>query len=126
MTATVPVNGHVLRQRLLELGVSDRGFAARSGLGDATLRGMLLRNEINGSISVADLRHAINEAGMTFSDFLDMPAGTNPTTPLPTTSPSSPKFSTPTSAGTLKNGSRSHWAGTLTASTPPPRNSTHG
>ena len=78
MTATVPVNGETLRHRLLELGLSDRGFGARSGLGDATVRGILLRNEINGSISIADVRRAVNEAGMTFNDLFDMPAWDHP------------------------------------------------
>ncbi|KGH47941.1 hypothetical protein IN07_05395 [Modestobacter caceresii] len=74
MTATVPVNGAVLRERLLSSALSDRAFADRSGLGDSAVRGMLLRNEVNGSISVADLRRAATEAGMTMGELFDVQA----------------------------------------------------
>ncbi|MGY1714368.1 hypothetical protein ACI78R_07910 [Geodermatophilus sp. SYSU D01106] len=71
MTATVPVNGAALRERLLAAGLSDRAYGDKSGLGDATVRGMLLRNEVNGSVSIADLRRAATEAGMTMGDLFD-------------------------------------------------------
>ncbi|MCA0146657.1 hypothetical protein [Blastococcus sp. LR1] len=71
MTATVPVNGAALRERLLSSRLSDRAYADRSGLGDAAVRGMLLRNEINGSVSIADLRRAALEAGMTMGALFD-------------------------------------------------------
>lgn len=71
MTATVPVNGAALRERLLTSGLSDRAYADRSGLGDAAVRGMLLRNEINGSVSIADLHRAAIEAGMTMGALFD-------------------------------------------------------
>ena len=70
MTATVSVNGAALRERLLRAGLSDRTYANRSGLGDSAVRGMLLRNEVNGSVSIADLRRAATEAGMSMGDLL--------------------------------------------------------
>jgi hypothetical protein len=74
MTATVPVNGAALREHLLITGLSDRAYGDRSGLGDAAVRGMLLRNEVNGSVSIADLRRAATEAGMTMGDLFDSTA----------------------------------------------------
>jgi transcriptional regulator with XRE-family HTH domain len=74
MTATVPVNGAALRERLLSAGLSDRTYANRSGVGDSAVRGMLLRNEVNGSVSIADLRRAATEAGMSMGDLFDATA----------------------------------------------------
>ena len=71
MTATVPVNGAALREHLLSAGLSDRAYGDRSGLGDAAVRAMLLSNEVNGSVSIADLRRAATEAGMTMGDLFD-------------------------------------------------------
>lgn len=78
MTATVPVNGAALRERLLSAGLSDRAYGDRSGLGDAAVRGMLLRNEVNGSVSIADLRRAATEAGMTMGALFDPTASHEP------------------------------------------------
>ncbi|MCF6506848.1 hypothetical protein E9549_05425 [Blastococcus sp. MG754426] len=78
MTATVPVNGAALRERLLSAGLSDRAYANRSGLGDSAVRGMLLRDEVNGSVSIADIRRAATEAGMSMGDLFDATATDEP------------------------------------------------
>lgn len=71
MTTSVPVNGDRLHRRLLELGLSDRDFCRRTGLGQGVLRGMMQQNWINGSTPVADLARCMREAGLTAAELLD-------------------------------------------------------
>lgn len=78
MTATVYANGDRLRQRLLAQRLSDREFARQTGLGPSVVRAMLLRNEINGSTSIADIARCLNHTGLTAAELLDPPAPSEP------------------------------------------------
>jgi transcriptional regulator with XRE-family HTH domain len=73
MSQSSPINGMILRQRLLELGISDRAFARATGLGDIALRSILRDNEVHGSVSLATLRRVLIESGLTAAELLDAP-----------------------------------------------------
>lgn len=78
MTTTMPVNRERLRQRLFEQGLSEREFSRRTGLGQAVIRGMLHRAELNGSTAIADINRCLEQTGLTAGDLLDPPAPTDP------------------------------------------------
>jgi hypothetical protein len=74
MSGTVPVNGQVLRQRLLDLGLSDRRAAALVGIGQATVRSMTADGTLGGHMAVSVLRRLLDETGLAAGDLLDTPA----------------------------------------------------
>lgn len=74
MSGTVPVNSRVLRQRLLDLGLSDRRAAALVGVGQATVRNMTADGTLGGHMTVSTLRRLLDETGLTAGDLLDTPA----------------------------------------------------
>lgn len=78
MTSVVPVNGSRIRQRLSEMRISEREFSRQTGLGQAVVRGVLYRGEMNGSTAIADIYRCLNYTGLTASDLLDPPAPSEP------------------------------------------------
>lgn len=73
MSGTVRVDGAVLRQRILDLGLSDRALAAAAGTGQATVRSMTQDDALVGHVTVAVLRRLLDETGLTAGDLLDGP-----------------------------------------------------
>ena len=73
MSGTVPVNGRVLRQRVLDLGLSDRALATTVGTGQATVRSITQDDALVGHVTVAVLRRLLDETGLTAGDLLDEP-----------------------------------------------------
>jgi transcriptional regulator with XRE-family HTH domain len=71
-------NGDKVRERILDLRLSEREFARRTGLGDATVRAILLRNELSRSVQLADIYRALNELGITPGQLLDPPPPLEP------------------------------------------------
>jgi len=84
---SVPVNGGALRQRLLDMGCSDRAFADRTGLGLTGIRTVLLRGHLNTSTTLTVLDSVLRESGLTAAEFLD---------PAPGPHDDGPAYSTPT------------------------------
>lgn len=78
MTTSVYANGDRVRGRLLDQGLSDREFSRQTGLGQSVVRGILYRNEINGSTPIADIARCLNHTGLSASDLLDPPAPSDP------------------------------------------------
>lgn len=78
MPASVYINGSRLRQRLLELRLSDREFCRETGLGQSVVRSMLLRDEANGTTPIADVARCLNTTGLTAGELLDPPAPSDP------------------------------------------------
>jgi transcriptional regulator with XRE-family HTH domain len=74
MSGTVRVNSRVLRQRMLDLGLSDRRAAALVGVGQATIRNMTTDGILGGQMTVSTLRRLLDETGLTADDLLDTPA----------------------------------------------------
>ena len=74
----VYANGHKVRDRILDLGISERELARRTGLGDATVRALLRRHQLNTSIQVADIYRTLDELGLTPGDLLDPPPTQEP------------------------------------------------
>lgn len=68
----VPANGHALRQRQLELGISDRDLSRRTGLGQTTVRSILLKSQLSTSTNVAELNRCLSETGLTYGELLDV------------------------------------------------------
>lgn len=75
---TVYANGDKVRDRILDMGISERELARRTGLGATTVRALLRRHELNNSIQVADIYRALDELGLTPGDLLDPPAPHEP------------------------------------------------
>lgn len=71
-------NGGKVRERLLELGMSDRELTRRTRVGVTTTRALLLRSEINTSLQLADLYRTLNELGLTPGQVLDPPPPVEP------------------------------------------------
>lgn len=74
----VHVNGDKVRERLFDMGISERDFARRTRLGDATVRGMLHRNQLNSSAQLAEVYRALTELGLTPGQLLDPPPPIEP------------------------------------------------
>lgn len=74
----VYANGDAVRDRLLDMRISERELARRTGLGDTTVRALLRRNELHTSTQVADIYRAIDELGLTPGDLLNPPAPVEP------------------------------------------------
>lgn len=73
MTGVVRVNADVLRQRLLDLGLSARAFAALTGIGQATVKSMTHDGQAAGDLTAAALRRVLDESGLTAAQLLDVP-----------------------------------------------------
>ncbi|ROR90984.1 helix-turn-helix domain-containing protein [Nocardioides aurantiacus] len=68
-------NGNRVRDRLLEMRISVRELARRSGTSETTVRAILHRNEISGSTQLADIYRMLDTLSLDPGDLLD------PTTP---------------------------------------------
>lgn len=77
MSGTVRANGAALRQRLLDLGITDRRLVSTTGLGPATLRTLKSRGEMAASVTVGTLRRVLDETGLTAAALLDPPPETS-------------------------------------------------
>ncbi|WP_323793481.1 hypothetical protein [Nocardioides sp.] len=81
MTSTdrvVYANGEKVRERVLEMRISERELARRTGLGDATVRAILHRNELSRSTQVADIYRGLTQLGLTPGQLLDQPPPAEP------------------------------------------------
>lgn len=74
----VYANGSKVRDRILEAGISERELARRTSIGDATVRAILHRNELNTSAQVADIYRLINDLGLNPGQLLDPPPPVEP------------------------------------------------
>lgn len=74
----VYANGDKVRERILELRISERELARRTGLGATTVRALLRRNELNTSAQVADIYRALHELALTPGELLDPPTPDEP------------------------------------------------
>lgn len=77
-TRVVYANGDKVRDRILGMRISERELARRTGLGDATVRALLRRSELNTSAQVADIYRALDELGLTPGQLLDPPPPAEP------------------------------------------------
>jgi len=77
----VPVNGRVLRQRIMELGLSEREFATTVGIGAGTLRTIVSQDMLVGHLTVATLDRILGESGLSASDLLNRPLPPGDETP---------------------------------------------
>lgn len=81
MTSTdriVYANGDKVRERILDMRISERELARRTGLGDATVRAILHRNELSRSAQLADIYRALTELGLNPGQLLDPPPPVEP------------------------------------------------
>lgn len=76
MSGTLPINSVRLRQRLLDLGVSDRAVAARTGLGQSAVRAMTTTGRVSDSISLSSIRRIMDLTGLSAQQLLDPPDAT--------------------------------------------------
>ncbi len=67
------INGHLVRQRLHALGISERELARRTGLTSTSMRSIVSRNALSTTLSIADVRRIACELGITWGDLLDCP-----------------------------------------------------
>lgn len=74
----VYANGDTVRERILEMRISERELARRTGLGDATVRALLRRNELNTSAQIADIYRALDVLGLAPGELLDPPPPADP------------------------------------------------
>lgn len=77
-TRVVYANGDKVRDRILDMRISERELARRTGLGEATVRALLRRSELNTSAQVADIYRALDELGLTPGQLLDPPMPVEP------------------------------------------------
>ena len=99
-TRHVPVNGLVLRNRLNELGMSDRDLSRLTGLGQTMVRSILLQNRLSTSTNVAELNRCLEEVGLTYGELLDANYSNEPD--------DSPDGDVSTLAGVLNSDRRMH------------------
>jgi transcriptional regulator with XRE-family HTH domain len=74
----VYANGNKVRERILDMRISERELARRTGLGDATVRAILHRNELSRSTQIADIYRALTELGLNPGQLLDPPPPDEP------------------------------------------------
>jgi transcriptional regulator with XRE-family HTH domain len=72
MTAekTLYVNGDLIRGKLLELEMSERDLSRQTGIGEATIRNLLRRNQAQTSLTVAQVQALAGEVGLTVAEAL--------------------------------------------------------
>lgn len=73
MSGSLAVNSVRLRQRLLDLGMSDRLVAQRTGLGQSAIRSMTTSGRISDSMSLSSLRRILELTGLSAQQLLDPP-----------------------------------------------------
>lgn len=71
---TVRVNGSLIRQRLLELRLSEREAAKTFGLTTTTIRSAVANGALSSSQSLADVRNLKEGLGISWADLFDAPA----------------------------------------------------
>ncbi len=81
MSHGIPVNGRVLRQRIMELGISERVFAVSVGISSTVLRSILADGLLVNHLTVGTLYRILSESGLTTSDLLDQPCASIDETP---------------------------------------------
>lgn len=74
----VYANGGTVRDRILDMRISERELARRTGLGDSTVRALLRRNELNTSAQIADIYRALEFLGITPGELLNTPPPAEP------------------------------------------------
>lgn len=77
-TRVVYANGDKVRERMLDMRISERELARRTGLGDTTVRAILRRNELSTSTQVADIQRTLRELGLTPGELFNPPAPLEP------------------------------------------------
>ncbi len=81
MSRGIPVNGRVLRQRIMELGISERVFAVNVGISSTVLRSILADGLLGNHLTVGTLYRILSESGLTTSDLLEQPCASLTETP---------------------------------------------
>lgn len=69
---SLQVNGHLVRQRLYQLGLGERDASRIIGMTTSSIRSITSRNAMSTSFSMADARRMTDALGLTWGDLFDM------------------------------------------------------